>query len=242
MANLTNEVNKILSYASESLDDDSKTYLTTLKRNHQWIIDHQDWVAIHGMLHVNQLNMDDPLAAEFVELDVVQTHLQQLRSHLFHLNKLYTLLIELGCNCFKIISPNQLKYHDYSKGFVLEIVGYVEKWVLESKTRLFWRQSCDHHLNSNPHHLQHFWKDSGKEISASFLAEALLDGLSRKTEKRPLIILSEIFNFQDEKAWIETISMGPGRTGIEYNQLKDMFLTASSLVDASPKSGSYYDM
>ena len=185
------------------------------KEQYQFMLDHADWIFRHGNHHETSFHgVDDPIATMFWRLPLIKTHLGQLRLHKFNILKFKLALETLGCMIFSELTPEMIEAHDYNKASALQCAGYVEKWVIkmEKGEPLFWVFAVKAHHATNPHHIHHFWAKqyhlSGVAshgygvVGMTHIKEAILDGLSRHSERRPGASLISLFNIRELQEWV----------------------------------------
>ena len=256
MTNPTIELGRVLACVSPndsiSLPLSPWPMQTQVQREQVWLYKNREWIYTRGMLHYSNLDILDPIAVEFMNLDSVQTHLKQLELHLFLLKKLYDILVLIGFSeIVEILPRSNLSFHDYSKCLILEIAGYAERWGMESKGSLFWKTALNHHMISNPHHIGTFWGNKHHlskvdvhgiyQVSECFLLESILDGISRTIEKRPMITLGEIFDQNREREFVSNIRVDLEDSNGEQALVERYFRKISSLIRNSHLSMRYFD-
>ena len=196
-------------------DDKVKKYVKhESPRDLEWMHKHHEWIWAHGPIHLDRLDPNDHIAQQFKDLDCIRTHVRQLDVHRFLLVKIWEILIRIGCPEFNLLTRKHLEIHDESKMSVLIAAGYSEKWVLKSKNQLFFNQACGYHFAGDPHHIGAFFGAKGDKwhlknahlhgistVPDLFILEAVVDGISRRIERRPLIQLNEIFNYEEDKKY-----------------------------------------
>ena len=230
----TSEINKALSYCENfTVVGKSRAQL-----DHEWLISHYDWILSHSMIYIHELDLSDPIANTFVNLQSINNHLSQLRVHLKFLTKLYDIITNI-CPPFKILPKSRLLLHDGSKKTVLEVVGYTEKWVIGSETKLFWKAALNHHLHSNPHHTSTFFKFFKGPVPQVFIVESILDGISRKAEKHPFMTFKELFDLRQEEAWLSSFDVGEGNT--ESEVAISFFKMVAEQIQHLPLKDTYFD-
>ena len=228
--NFTIEVNKALSYVENFSLLPFNNSKSRFELEFEFILTNKDWIFTHGLVYLKDLDQSDPIAKAFVNLECVQVHLQQCAIHLHYITKLHDIFVNLvKVPGFSVLSKEKLLLHDFSKQLVMEVVGYVEKFVLGGGTDYFWSLAKNHHLSNNPHHINNFVGYSkGSEIPDIFLIEAILDGLARTAEKRPYCTLFELFHHQNR--WLKTFSSQSlkwftlAKTNIAHSPYKDFYV------------------